>query len=79
MQLTLSHCKKSMNHRLRVYEAQAAVAQTPVLRAQYKTNMEQIRSMMGREATCPTSHDSRTLEREIAAQILALDATTPPP
>lgn len=60
-----------MHHRLRVYEAQAAAAQTPALKAQYKTNMEQIRSMIAKE---PVPRDDRSMAHEIAAQILALDS-----
>lgn len=64
-----------MHQRLRIYEAQADAAQTPALQAQYKTNMDQIKSMMAKEP--PLSRDALSMEREIAAQILALDAATP--
>ncbi len=59
-----------MHHRLRVLEEQAAVAKTPALRAQYRINIEQIKSMMVKE---PTPRDDRSYEREMAAQILTLD------
>jgi hypothetical protein len=62
-----------MHHRLRTLHEQRNAAQTPGLRALYDTNIEQVTHMLARE---PVPRDDRSYQRELAAQIVALD--TPP-